>query len=1849
MYKIKQLIDEGLNVEILSDEIKNGIQFIVTLSQHYTVDEETAHTLDDEIFKDITLNFKSAISEKTKDREADQAISTISEESEKPVAVETVSGNPFIGDAYFKKNPEKVLGEQSMGGQFGSTIIVSGSKDAIDVIDTPQAPKIFEKFNQEISTSNIPKEQIIDKVFENYQKEKNADPATRKPKQVSKQKREMISGEQAENPEAYTFREIVEKYNPEISREELEAFLYADPVIPYKNYIDEFMFTKEELIEKGLLCYYDGKFVYKWIYLSGDMNEKMSLLKRDEDLIRSQFGSNVFESQKDLILSSMPRQMDIGRNASDADIINIIPHCEFAKSFMLTGEESFFIMKYQNYNSKTEYSLFQLFIEYVKHLISMERSAFLNANPDHVTKFILRKKIEVASSSKSASSQEKKIAEKRNSEAKQKAKEIAEMLFNKMIYEELTSECKMRFRIVWNERYNAISLPNYNKIPVGFSISKFIGDQKLVLNSTQRESAAFINYIKSGCLALEVGLGKTIGALACISQAVENRYAKKPLVVVPKNVYYQWIKETSGKQEQSLDKYVGALHHYPAVRELYNLNEKAVYDAKEYNDSELAEIKRALKNRDLVKEQNAEINKNKAIPDTLFTSENPLSKFAEQARNYAYDIMTDKIQSVNDTYSEQIKVVQMSGDAQKLIKVQKLISEKIADIKAAYPKNFSRIYNNLVKEEYTYLVYMTGKFSEVPDGTITIITEDALKMNKLGTRDSDSVAERMYNILSQGDTMSDDDKGYDERSGTALMEKIKERVGSRLGNAKVAIEDLGCDMLILDEAHHYRKIFTTLQGKVKTEGGEVKAKISETKDGKVTKKVEREEKNYDLGSGQPSGVALSAFFLSTYIQLTNPTGNVILLTATPFENNPLEIYSILSLANYSVLEKAGFESMQDFFDTHMKVDYGYKIKINGVEKDTILNGYVNLVQLRTIIRNVILHRTGEQADIQRPEKVILPYNNTGLLPEDIKEIKTTLVPTDDQMELIMNIDLFIEGALTLTDLQSRDMQKFLIEETLKEQEEIERQQREEDGGDSEAETDSKFASDPEYKEIKSKDITDVTLQIESEEIGTRIIQAIMLKRQVTLSPYLLKTRRQANIDPTPEELVESSPKLKYIMSCIKSVKEHHEKNGTPISGQIIYSVIGKNFFPKFQQYLTDPKYGIGFKPEEVRIVSGGMSDSAKEDAKSGFYEGRVKVLIASKSIQVGANLNKNATVLYHLFYDWNPTDNEQINGRIWRQGNQYEAVRIVYPMVENSVDPFIFQYLENKTNRIKDIWDVAGVKSQMDLSDFDPKKMKTEAMTDPVKRAKLEIEIIKDETLSDIMLTENKLREMRDIPSAINNFKEYAAKAADYISKFHFGIAEYRESLLYKELSDKTTEIRDEINTIQEPVKEIEHDRNNRINEKQTLISEAQDRLNNIDSELQSEQEALKVKIADAAVSSDENLLKELKDKYKGLSVVYDTERGSLNKEISRINKDIAKIQTESDKKIKAMGDIPEKIIKLEKKIASIEESYGNKIKAVKDQASNKDNLATNIDAHDGLKAYYTFLMRESTYVLNWMKDPMSEGKRSSSMESFFYGSERIIIDLETFKNSKTEYERIKIKYLDPMGITDENAEQVVLTYKMKVEELRNKLVDIDNMHDELVKKFTTEYYARLANAKTPEQSAQDFAMLNWLLDEKVEKVSATIDVEAEVIVPEVPVIDRDYLETKIEIFKMALETELDKETIEYLRTKVEMFEMALDTEPVDKPEPAAVTSKRVKITPIMQPVEFREGGRVLSDGQVLSKGELSSYVDLVEENMMTKEEFVTFMRTKGHKIMPKSIYNEIKNVDSYDFMIKILDYNNLI
>jgi transcription-repair coupling factor (superfamily II helicase) len=205
---------------------------------------------------------------------------------------------------------------------------------------------------------------------------------------------------------------------------------------------------------------------------------------------------------------------------------------------------------------------------------------------------------------------------------------------------------------------------------------------------------------------------------------------------------------------------------------------------------------------------------------------------------------------------------------------------------------------------------------------------------------------------------------------------------------------------------------------------------------------------------------------------------------------------------------------------------------------------------------------------------------------------------------------------------------------------------------------------------------------------------------------------------TYKDFVEDSPKILYTIGCIRSVKEFHEQRNELVSGQVIYSNRGRDYFHYIKEYLEKE---VGYKTEvkwkrnkvdEVEIIDSSVSQNKKEKIKEAFLDGACKIIIGTATIREGIDLQKKGTVIYNLYPDWNPTDIRQLEGRIWRQKNEFGYVRIVMPLVQDSMDVFIFQKLEEKTSRINDIWYRGDRGNVLDLESLDPEEVKFALLTD---------------------------------------------------------------------------------------------------------------------------------------------------------------------------------------------------------------------------------------------------------------------------------------------------------------------------------------------------------------------------------------------------------------------------------------------------------------------------------------------------------------------------------------------------------
>jgi hypothetical protein len=555
---------------------------------------------------------------------------------------------------------------------------------------------------------------------------------------------------------------------------------------------------------------------------------------------------------------------------------------------------------------------------------------------------------------------------------------------------------------------------------------------------------------------------------------------------------------------------------------------------------------------------------------------------------------------------------------------------------------------------------------EVPEYSITLVTYQGLEKIGFSEKLNQELSAEFYEILNVKEKIKT------ERQEEKAKEKSESVLGKALYKTEFDIDVLGFDYVVLDEAHAFKNVFTTFDV------------------------PEGYKDSWRLQKGSQSFRAIKTFTLCLYIQ-KKYNGNVNLLTATPFTNSPLELYSMLSLVGYNYLVNSKINNLFNFLSMFIETQVEYTVDhLQNIVLNTVIKSFKNKNILRDMLYRYFDYQDNpKDAGVKRPCKVNFPNKNVS------------------------------------TFLQMSDKQ-IIAQEYIQEEAE---------------------SYDP---------------KTNRGAIG----RALSWAKSNSFSPFLVpKIEMYQDLD----EFIEESPKIKYAIECIKSVKEYHENLGQECSGQVIYSNRGKDLFIDFKRALEQEcgfKKGVKFgedKVDEVEIItsSGNDADSdRKELIKDAFNDGYVKVIIGTATIQEGINLQKRGTVLYDLDLDWNPTSFKQLEGRIHRQGNKFKYVRIVVPLVQDTLDSFINQKLDEKSKRIASIWDKESQTNDYSVNDaIDPMELKFNLIKDERKLVAMKLDMNIEKTKKEYKINEEKNLSFNDLERAVESFKYYEEKVIPSVNK----------------------------------------------------------------------------------------------------------------------------------------------------------------------------------------------------------------------------------------------------------------------------------------------------------------------------------------------------------------------------------------------------------------------------------------------------------------------------------------------------
>jgi N12 class adenine-specific DNA methylase/adenine-specific DNA methylase/GNAT superfamily N-acetyltransferase len=174
-------------------------------------------------------------------------------------------------------------------------------------------------------------------------------------------------------------------------------------------------------------------------------------------------------------------------------------------------------------------------------------------------------------------------------------------------------------------------------------------------------------------------------------------------------------------------------------------------------------------------------------------------------------------------------------------------------------------------------------------------------------------------------------------------------------------------------------------------------------------------------------------------------------------------------------------------------------------------------------------------------------------------------------------------------------------------------------------------------------------------------------------------------------------------------------SGTPKPGQF-------NVYDEMKRCLMEK----GVPDEEIAFVHDAKTDEQREALFEKVRRGEIRILLGSTSkLGTGTNVQDRLVAVHHLDCPWRPSDIEQRDGRILRQGNQNLIVRILRYVTKGTFDAYLWQIQEQKLKYISQVMTGKSISrscEDMDETVLSAAEVKAIATSNPLLAEKMEVD-----------------------------------------------------------------------------------------------------------------------------------------------------------------------------------------------------------------------------------------------------------------------------------------------------------------------------------------------------------------------------------------------------------------------------------------------------------------------------------------------------------------------------------------------
>ncbi len=502
-------------------------------------------------------------------------------------------------------------------------------------------------------------------------------------------------------------------------------------------------------------------------------------------------------------------------------------------------------------------------------------------------------------------------------------------------------------------------------------------------------------------------------------------------------------------------------------------------------------------------------------------------------------------------------------------------------------------------------------------------------------------------------------------------------VGAQGSAAVPFFEDMGIDSLVCDEGHSFKNSKETVDFK--------QAKF--------------------LSDPSTSNRGMDMQMKTWYIRGKSKLNDgVLMLTATPITNSPLEIYSMLTLAvgEEEVNRRmGGVRGADAFMEAFCDISEEEVTSLTGADKlQRVFRGLQNTNLLRDVLGQICNIKTAKEVDLAIPDadeistSVQLPpevvsqlqamqqiysiaskmAREKDVLPHEAELVMSYQAITKESIDLIGHPFNFInkvskliadpELAQQLTVYLVTESQLDVAKKTVDEFNS--KKFTEERSRPSLAQSETSVLS----RKIKKSgadsgqdDVEVLKVMIVAKLIGTKIM--IDTEDIETQNKFLkIAEKNKLNLDVT------ISPKMAAFLENFTA------ENATPRGKGKAKQLIFCDMLALHNKIKIMISKRCNIDPSKIVIVNGvTISDAADmQDTQDGFNaegkDNKYQTVIANKKAEVGVNYQKGTQAIHHLTVGWTPDSIHQRNGRGVRQGNYVGKVSIYHYDADGTFDEY---------------------------------------------------------------------------------------------------------------------------------------------------------------------------------------------------------------------------------------------------------------------------------------------------------------------------------------------------------------------------------------------------------------------------------------------------------------------------------------------------------------------------------------------------------------------------------------------------